>query len=884
MMTRREYGSLEIPIRICETHGLQRHSEPATASIPLPRGVLGEGCLLSLRVAGGNPVPVQQRVISQWPDRSAKWVLLDFAATVAANSQTTLLAQVGQAESARQEPPMHISETATTVEVRGSGYRFEFQRSGHETLAQVAKGGQPLLGTNGLRLKLVDAAGGLFFSSIDDLKIDTAGPLRTELTATGHFDGASGRTPLRLELQMTVCAGQAALLVDVDVCNPRAAKHRNNHWDLGDPGSFCIRELSMQIEPAVMPKTIAWSATTAGTWEELEATEICLYQDSSGGDNWDSSNHIAAGGMPSVGFRGYKVFGLSDDKVLDEGDRAQPGLIAKSDQIAIGVAIDKFWQNFPKSLAWSDGAVRAGLFPANGQLPVELQGGERKRQRVALYFDASTNAERIERLHRPLEISVDPEWVAASRAVQYLVPGEAAVATQYDNYLNSIINGPHSFVGKRELIDEYGWRNFGDLYADHEAVRSAADRPLVSHYNNQYDFLLAAGLHFLRTGDDRWGQLMRDAARHVVDIDIYHTEEDRAAYNGGMFWHTDHYMDAATATHRTYSSANAGGGDYGGGPSNEHNYTSGLLLYYFLTGDTSAKSAVCKLADWVIAMDDGACTVFSLFDGSDTGKASSTVSPGYQKPGRGAGNSINALLDAYTLTGRRSYVTKAEQLLCRCIHPHDDIAALGLDEPEYRWSYLVFLQVVGKYLDFKHELGETDYFFYYARDSLRHYAQSMLENEKPYKDVLHKVELPTETWPAQDIRKCHIMHLAATCSTGALQEAFSTKAGFFFERCITDLLDFETAYLTRPRVILAVYGHVHRFFTEHGYDSSAGAALRARHGYKFGTPQPFVPQHAMVKAGIRKRSRLLRSELSRLLRDRLGKVARVLRGRGKGAG
>ena len=82
------------------------------------------------------------------------------------------------------------------------------------------------------------------------------------------------------------------------------------------------------------------------------------------------------------------------------------------------------------------------------------------------------------------------------------------------------------------------------------------------------------------SGDVRWYQLMRDLARHVIDIDIYHTQEDRPAYNGGLFWHTDHYTDAATATHRSYSRANRdtqGGSRYGGGPSNEHNYTTGLL-------------------------------------------------------------------------------------------------------------------------------------------------------------------------------------------------------------------------------------------------------------------------------------------------------------------
>src|SRR5690606_17765134 len=124
---------------------------------------------------------------------------------------------------------------------------------------------------------------------------------------------------------------------------------------------------------------------------------------------------------------------------------------------------------------------------------------------------------------------------------------------------------------RREIVDEYGWRHFGDLYADHEAVGHVGTTPFVSHYNNQYDFVLGAGVHALRTGNPDWLRLMTDAARHTIDIDVYHTRGDRSAFNGGLFWHTDHYRPAATATHRTYSRRNAGNGQYGGGPSNEHN-------------------------------------------------------------------------------------------------------------------------------------------------------------------------------------------------------------------------------------------------------------------------------------------------------------------------
>ena len=76
---------------------------------------------------------------------------------------------------------------------------------------------------------------------------------------------------------------------------------------------------------------------------------------------------------------------------------------------------------------------------------------------------------------------------------------------------------------------------------------------------------------------------MNELAAHVIDIDIYHTDRDKAAYNGGLFWHTSHYVDAGTLDATAPTRAQPGVG--GGGPANEHNYTAGLLLHYLLTGD-----------------------------------------------------------------------------------------------------------------------------------------------------------------------------------------------------------------------------------------------------------------------------------------------------------
>ena len=777
-------------------------------------------------------------VLARWPDRSVKWLLLDACVTVAAHSRTSFELRPGSGAAAPAGACLRQVPADDGIVVHAEGVRFLVPHAGGELLRVLDDAAGSPAGRR-VSLQLCDESGRRHRGRITALALEESGPVRIALRASGRFGGGRHLQPLTFDLRLTFLAGSACAEVDVTLTNTCAARHRGGLWDLGDEGSCLFRALELVVELDDTPASCRWYAVPGSVPVERDGRPFCIYQDSSGGENWRSANHVDAGGKPSVRFRGYKVFETSSGNVLHTGERAEPALSAAAGDGQVTAALRWFWQNFPSAIGLRPDGICVGLFPFRDDRLHELQGGERKRQTAWLDFGPGDGLGRMQRRQRPLAVMPDPAMSASSGAVPYLAPMAESACR---GYVDTIVDGPHSFIENREIIDEYGWRNFGDLYADHEAVNRNQGPPLVSHYNNQYDFLHSAGVHFLRTGDARWYRLMEEAAWHTMDIDMYHTREDRAAYNGGLFWHTDHYKDARTATHRTYSQANGDGAPYGGGPSNEHNYTSGLLLWYYLSGDVQAREAVRQLADWVIAMDDGSRTPLSVLNSRPTGLASRTVSDDYHKPGRGAGNSINALLDAYTVCGDRAYMAKAEELVQRCIHPEDDIEALGLDEPEYRWSYLVFLQVLGKYLGTKSELGERDYLFHYARASLLHYADWMLGNEVPYKDVLHKLELPTETWPAQDIRKCHVMHLAAAYCGGEQRALFAEKAKFYYERCISDLLGFDTALLTRPRVIIAGWGHVHDYFERNGYGEPAAGSRPGDPSHDFGSPQPFVSQ------------------------------------------
>ncbi len=372
---------------------------------------------------------------------------------------------------------------------------------------------------------------------------------------------------------------------------------------------------------------------------------------------------------------------------------------------------------------------------------------------------------------------------------------------------------------------------------------------MISHYNNQYDLVYGFLLHFARSGDPRWFELAAALARHVIDIDLYRTDADTPAYNGGQFWHTAHYDDAGRATHRSYTADSPRAADrrrYGGGPSCEHAYTTGLLYFHYLTGDPAARTAVVQLADWVLRMDDGAHSLLGCVDPGPTGLASYTRTFDYHGPGRGAGNSINALLDAYRLTAAPHYLAKAEELIARCIHPRDEPGRHGLDDAETRWSYTVFLQALGSYLDLKRERGQHDFAFAYARASLVRYAQWMLAHEAPFATRSDRLEYPTESWPAQDVRKSCVFDYAAQYGPSALRAELIARADYFFAQSLRGVLAFTTHACTRPLAVLLANGVQRagfRLYPPPGVPPDPP-------GLDFGAPRGFRSQQDRVRARL----------------------------------
>jgi hypothetical protein len=773
-----------------------------------------------------------------------KWLLLDFLLPPAAAGRTAWsLSRVGGGGRAPAPGALRVDETPQAIRVDTEEAAFQLSASGRSPLTGVRVGGVEVLDVAGMAVALTDPKGHRGAPRVERVAVEDRGPLRATVRCEGAF---TGRVRCRFVARLCFFAGTGLVRLRLTVHNPNRARHTGGLWDLGDPGSMLFRDLSVELGlPTAGGRRVAWAAEAGQPLRQLDEGGLEIYQGSSGGENWQSRNHVNRLGEVPCAFRGYRVREAGRESL---GLRASPVVALQARPATLTAAVPEFWQQFPKAVEADSGRLVLRLFPAQFGDLFELQGGEQKTHTVWLHFGtgAPTGAP-LAWAHGPARVQAAPEWYAASQAVPFLGP-LSPDGHDLEGLLASAVDGANSFVARREVIDEYGWRHFGEVYADHEAAHHQGPPPVVSHYNNQYDVVYGTLLQYLRTGDGRWFDVLAPLARHVIDIDIYHTDRDRPAFNGGLFWHTDHYRDAATCTHRSYSAANRREGrPYGGGPSDEHNYTTGLLHYYYLTGDPQARDAVLGLADWVVRMDDGALTALGALDAGPTGRASATRDPNHHGPGRGCGNSVNALLDAWLLSGRRAYLEQAEVLLRRAVHPHDDVAARDLLNLEDRWSYTVFLVVLARYLALKAGAGEADVMYAYGRASLLRYAAWMLEHEAPYFDRADQLEYPTETWAAQDLRKANVLRLAARHAGPALRDRLLRRATDLADRAWDDLSRFPSRTVTRSLALLMTEG-----LRDNYCRAVALPPAPAPDGeYNFGEPEAFVTQRRRVLARLK---------------------------------
>ena len=458
--------SLDVPLLVEETAGVDRASEPVTFGIPFPKGILRDVAGLRLYNADGETVPVSFRVVNRWWDnagtqvQSIRWVHADFFADVPARQRRVYRLRLSDEPQPAPAARLNVTSASDVVKVDTGSIQFTVRKTGAFLEAPGIRSADILLRSDERIYKASRFAA-------TELTVEEESPLRVVIRRNGSHAWANGKDrALDYTLRIIAYAGKPQIRLIYSFVNRQG----------GSMADFVRLDglwLQAQLERDTKPAQI----------EQLAAEPRR--------PGW-----FEAGGI-GVGLRWFwqlypKGFEVRPDRTLRLALFPES---ARPQNIYTGVA-----KTHEMLLSFKGKNLAAELdHPLYAVAPPK-------------WYTRDTQA--FERLAESSPEAIRPEyWPLVQKFDRWLVASRDAVLAKRDRGFR--------FAGRS--FDEYGMLNFGD--AMHKLI-SDDERPDYGiHWETEYyDFPHALFLHFLRTGDLTSLRTAVEASAHLADVDISHYE------------------------------------------------------------------------------------------------------------------------------------------------------------------------------------------------------------------------------------------------------------------------------------------------------------------------------------------------------------------------
>ncbi|MBI4672531.1 MAG: DNRLRE domain-containing protein [Chloroflexi bacterium] len=753
--------ALNVALTVRENNGVARVNDPVTQGVPLPfNAYVYNASTLVLSNASQQAVPAQFTVLARWggaPDDASKpikWVLVDFQANVAANGSAIYQLKTGT-------PPalsgIQTTDSATTLEVNTGAARFSLNKNAFTLFDQIYRDrdndgavDDALLAAPG---SIAGHANGVAYTADatapQEIALEQSGALHTVVRVKGHLRG-NGANLLAYTARLHFYANQPTARVMFTVWNDNLMVNSNGQpyiKEFGSPNTVVFDDLSLQLQLAGANPNYILAGANNETWSGALTTNAELYQESSGGPQW---NH--APDNVSNSFRGFRALAngstlhaACDDAADENGCRSQGWGGAQTSTGSVVAGVRYFWQNYPKAVnVDANGAVSVGVFPAQYPASFELRVGEQKTHEVVFYFGANNASNALRALQNPLHAWASADYyLTQAQAFDRAIPRDPTDFADFEGYVDATILYPsfNLFILRDGAVNSgwlyaprpeaWGWRNFGDTIAEDET--GGGSYPVFT--NQQYDHPWAALFQMVRALNgsdsraDLWWQIAESGAWHQADVDVIHSlctgqapEEMLACMDtvqgppypvgwamGGRLtnqWHADPSVNLHRHALIDY---------WSGG-------LRGLLYYYYFTGDGVIKDAWMELAEnarWRV--EHSPCN-------PDCGPGYANNNPG-EGDARGPAYALEILTDAYGATGDAAYLDAARLVIDRShpdqtwfgapnYAPNPNVAPSGKQTSP--WALSMIMKSLGRFLDVQTEWqGSVDD---RARDSLVTYA------------------------------------------------------------------------------------------------------------------------------------------------------------------
>ncbi len=625
-----------VRLTVEERSGLNRRSEPITAGVPLPEGIVQNPGSLTLLDERARPVPVFIKAVTRWlDDGSVKWLHLRFSSDVASKGKRTLTLARGT-EASRPQTALRIADEQDRIAVVTGPLRFTVSKnrfngvaeawldtSGRQKFAESSRLLAPH--TGGLVLR---AAGREYRGSNDaasEVSVEEQTPLFVIIKARGNLYASDGTKGFSYVCRLTAYAGQASVTVQVSVANTVGPR----------------REDAVPLEMLAweMPTVIRNPRVLVGGENQIH--EARLGATNSAWIHQGNSDTYELGGSLGGSGKGKATKPLTTGWAsLSDGRRG----------VAAGVRW--FWQLYPRTVeATGSGALRLELYSGRDK-PLDVYTGVSRTHDVLLvFYDTKTPATQLRdsfaAFQEPLRAFAPARWYCRdTKAFGNLVDADQSLFNAQRETLETYLKWwTANFDNVKRLRDgqslrgvnrdAYGWLEFGDGF--HYVWQPGnADPRNLAWDGNYYDFPHACLLHFLLTGRTDFFDFFIEHSRHLADVHMVHYDPDPLFIGSNRYCPpTDHVrMDPSRGDYRTAQV-------YVSNTFNHHK-TLSLFENYLLTGDR--RSLDVALLGLKYAFDNR---------GADHS---------YNEP-RGPGNQLLTLLAGYEFTGDRKYLDRCGRII-----------------------------------------------------------------------------------------------------------------------------------------------------------------------------------------------------------------------------
>lgn len=325
-------------------NGVKRTSAfPVTTGIPFARGTLTDPARVKL-ISDGQEVPLQREVLAWWPDKSVKWLLLDFQATAA---QKKFSLRYGpQVTPAKVTKGIKAAVKDGVVIVDTGKIKFRVRPKGSGLIDQLSYGGKKVFDAAGKRLNFMDMIhtdspadyhpmdryitdGKLDPSRLSATKVtlEKAGPLHAVVIIDGKYkyktvgstiEGTDIKGDCPFRIRIHAYAGQSFLRVE------------HFFYYEGDGDHDFTRSLGLKIPLPAGAGNIRYIGRNGKVIPSAGPLSGLYQQSADAFEVWNSEGASA--------------------KVTKTGKRFEGVLDVTAANVGVAVGVKDFWQNAAKGL------------------------------------------------------------------------------------------------------------------------------------------------------------------------------------------------------------------------------------------------------------------------------------------------------------------------------------------------------------------------------------------------------------------------------------------------------------------------------------------------------------------------------------------------------